>query len=296
VTKISPEMRLRLCVGDLAAWPGVDAVVVSANRTLQGNASPSYWRFAGRDSVDGAVRVAAGDELAQHCAALSVCCEAGEAVATPAFGALARRGCRNIVHVVVPDGLQVHAGSSDRHVQRTSLPLLRQSFSAALAAAAGCGARSVAMPALGCGVNGWPHAVAAEAAICALTVATPAEGSCSGTLETVDLVLRTEAAAQHWLDAVGSALGPPRTDESQSPLPRKRAVASWDLIEQRSAGRRWPSQRLSAGADSRITGGSSCDVDNAVRRRAAAQQGSASKRALLVHRTLEQVRQNVRRR
>ena len=72
---------------------------------------------------------------------------------TPAFGAIARRGCRYVVHVVVPDGLQVPAGGSDGHVQRLSVLLLRQSFGAVLAAAAGCGARSVAVPALGCGVN-----------------------------------------------------------------------------------------------------------------------------------------------
>ena len=58
---------------------------------------------------------------------------------TPAFGAIARRGCRYVVHVVVPDGLQVPAGGSDGHVQRLSVLLLRQSFGAVLAAAEGCG-------------------------------------------------------------------------------------------------------------------------------------------------------------
>ena len=33
-------LRLRLYVGDIAAWRGVDAIAVSANRTLQGNDNP----------------------------------------------------------------------------------------------------------------------------------------------------------------------------------------------------------------------------------------------------------------
>ena len=141
-------LRLRLCVGDIASWRGVDCVAVSTNRTLQGNENPTYWRFAGRKSVNGAVRSVGGPELAEACKAQALRrhCEVGEAVVTPAFGDLARRGCRHVVHVMVPDGLQIHGGGTDRHVQRMALPVMRQSFSAVLDAAADVGALSAAMP------------------------------------------------------------------------------------------------------------------------------------------------------
>ena len=145
---------------------------------------------------------------------------------TPAFGELARRGCRHVVHVVVPDGLQVHAGGSDRHVQRMALPLLRQSFSAVLTAAAGVGARSVALPALGCGVNGWQPSLAAVAAAHALADA--AAASAGSTLSAVDLVMGSEKMAQRWREALEAALGPPEAAADGLNV-------TWELSQQQAA-------------------------------------------------------------
>jgi O-acetyl-ADP-ribose deacetylase (regulator of RNase III) len=52
------------------------ALITSANDALVGNLQPAYWRFQGRDSVDGAVRAAGGADLEAACLAL------------PALGAL----------------------------------------------------------------------------------------------------------------------------------------------------------------------------------------------------------------
>ena len=224
-------LRLRLCVGDIAAWRGVDAVAVSSNRTLQGNDNPAYWRFAGRLSTNGAVRAACGPDLDaafQSARRSGAACEVGEASVTPAFGALAHRGCRHIVHVVAPDGLQVHAGGSDQHVQRTAQPLLRQSFGAALAAAAACRARSLALPALGCGVNGWRPSLAAAACAyaCADAAATTPSG---GTLRRVDLVMWDDSMAQQWRETLIRLLGP-----SQDTM-RPSSDDEWRLSPQSSA-------------------------------------------------------------
>lgn len=229
-------MRLRLCVGDIAVWRGVDAVAVSTNRSLQGNANPQYWRFAGRESADGAVRRVAGEELAMVAAELHGTCSVGEAVATPAFGALVTHGCRHVVHVVVPDGLQVHAGGSDRHVQQTGLLLLQQSFSAAIMAAAGCGARSLALPALGCGVNGWSPLLAAAAATHAIVDAAKARAVDTNIdttcISAVDVVLQTNAMALRWLSAVEAILGPCNDEvrwQHQHPQPSTTVVGTWTL-------------------------------------------------------------------
>ena len=68
-------MRLALRRGDVAARRA-GAIVTSANDSLCGNRQPDYWRFsegsAPRRNVDGAVRDAAGPDLAFECDALPV--------------------------------------------------------------------------------------------------------------------------------------------------------------------------------------------------------------------------------
>ena len=222
-------LRLRLCVGDIASWRGVDCVAVSTNRTLQGNENPTYWRFAGRKSVNGAVRSVGGPELAEACKAQALRrhCEVGEAVVTPAFGDLARRGCRHVVHVMVPDGLQIHGGGTDRHVQRMALPVMRQSFSAVLDAAADVGALSAAMPALGCGVNGWSPSLVAAAAAHALADAAAASGAVSA----VDLIMGSQQMARAWGEVLEAALGPPTLE----PHAADRHISTWQISPQQSA-------------------------------------------------------------
>jgi hypothetical protein len=138
------------------------------------------------------------------------------------------RGCWYVVHVVVPDGLQVHAGGSDHHVQRLSLPLLQQSFSAVLRAAAGVGARSVAVPALGCGVNGWRPSLAAAAAARALV-----EVAEYGTLSSVDLVIGSDSMAQRWREALADAVGPPAL--APAAAGGDGLIAAWQISQHQAA-------------------------------------------------------------
>jgi O-acetyl-ADP-ribose deacetylase (regulator of RNase III) len=168
---------VRLAVGDITTW-GAQAIVVSSNTSLSANGSSGHWRFVqhgglARSNTNGAIHEAAGSELLAACQRLpavgstakgsgplfssssngaSNCrrCDTGSAVVTPAFGELAHSGCDLVVHVVAPDGLNIHAGGRDDHIQRLSEPLLLRAISSALAAAAGHGARSVALPAVGC--------------------------------------------------------------------------------------------------------------------------------------------------
>ena len=283
-------MRLRVCVGDLVSWRGVDAIAVSANRALQGNASPRYWRFSGRESVDGSVRLASGEELAQAAKGALACTkwgrvDVGEAVATPAFGAVAQAGCRHVIHVVVPDGAQVHAGGSDHHVQQTAIPMLHQSFCAVLNAAMECGAHSVGIPALGCGVKLWkPRHVADVAA----RVVADAALEC-GTLTTrgnrvigaVDFVMRTDDMAWHWVEAFETLFGP--SVEATPPQPLANGpIATWDLcrhmalrVPARSAGLAAPRGAYHASAQKTCSSADEHQVK--------------AKRALLTHRTLQRV-------
>jgi O-acetyl-ADP-ribose deacetylase (regulator of RNase III) len=298
-------MRLRVCVGDIVAWRGVDAIVVSANRALQGSASPGYWRFAGRQSVDGAVRLASGAELARA-AERAVAgtdrgwCEAGQAVVTPAFGAVAQAGSSHVIHVVVPDGLQVHAGGSDHHVQDTATPVLHKCFRAVLTAATSCGARSVAMPALGCGVKAWRPRLVAEVAAYAIADAVAGESgrptthssknSWSGTnaraIDAVDFVMHSDEMARHWAETFGAIFGP-----SVESSDRNAPAATWNLCQQVRMTRQPGATDRSCGSAMNDERNHSAIVHQVVEQQQEMGKAKAeAKRALLTHRTLQRVR------
>ena len=129
-------------------------------------------------------------------------CAVGEAVVTPAFGRLVTElGVEHVLHVVAPDATM---GSTPDEA------LLRQSFTALLEAASLCGARSLAVPALGCGVQGWRAAIAARAAALSVQSVAAAVGS-SGeqTLDRVDMVMGDETMWRTWRAVLEKTLGPP---------------------------------------------------------------------------------------
>ncbi len=121
----------------------VDVVVNAANSAL-----------AGGGGVDAAIHRAAGLRLGPACRA--ICGRAtGQSRVTPGIDLRARW----IVHTVGPVWQGGHAGEAE---------LLAACYRSALRLAAAKGARSVAFPAISCGVYGYPPARAAVVAITAV--------------------------------------------------------------------------------------------------------------------------------
>ncbi|MER7415465.1 O-acetyl-ADP-ribose deacetylase [Micromonospora peucetia] len=120
----------------------VDAIVSAANESLLGGGG-----------VDGAIHRAAGPRLAQAGAALAPC-GAGEAVATPAFDL--NPPVRHVIHTVGP----VWEGGVHGEAE-----VLASCYRRSLQVADEIGARSVAFPAIGTGVYGYPPDRAATIAV-----------------------------------------------------------------------------------------------------------------------------------
>jgi O-acetyl-ADP-ribose deacetylase len=124
----------------------VDAIVNAANEGLLGGGG-----------VDGAIHRAAGRELLAACRALpevrpGVRCPTGEARITPGF----RLKARHVIHAVGP----VWRGGAHREPL-----LLAACYRASLALARDHRARSMAFPAISCGIYGYPLAAAATIAV-----------------------------------------------------------------------------------------------------------------------------------
>lgn len=185
-------MRLRLVRGSIARR-SAEAIVTSANPHLSGEANPSYWQFAGRDSADGAVRRAAGGALLDALALLDgLPLEPGSAVATTA-GAL---DANVLVHAVCPDRHYCVSYVNDSPAQ-----LLRRCYASALLAAEAAGASSAAMPAIGCGVRGWPPAMSARVALEACAELSAREPRSGGGLRLLEVVLLEPSVHRAWAAA-----------------------------------------------------------------------------------------------
>jgi O-acetyl-ADP-ribose deacetylase (regulator of RNase III) len=120
--------RIELWNGDICDLE-VDAIVNAANLSL--------WMATG---VGGAIKRAGGDAI-EFAAVRQAPVPLGGAIVTPA-GSLAAKAV-------------IHAVSLDRD-RRTSAPTIARAVRSAMARAREIGARSVAFPALGTGVGGFP--------------------------------------------------------------------------------------------------------------------------------------------
>ena len=138
-------MPIEVVQGDITTLD-VDAIVNAANE-----------RMLGGGGVDGAIHRAAGPELLAACRQVpevrpGVRCPTGEARLTPGF----RLRARHVIHTVGPVW---HGGS------RGEPELLTQCYRNSLGIARDQRFRSVAFPAISCGVYGYPIDAAATIAI-----------------------------------------------------------------------------------------------------------------------------------
>lgn len=138
-------MRLEALQTDITTL-AVDAIVNAANQAL-----------AGGGGVDGAIHRAAGPELPQACKRIPmvrpfVRCPTGEARITPGFDLPARW----IIHTVGPVWSGGRAGEPEQ---------LASCYRESLRLAAEHGIVSIAFPAIGCGVFGYPPDQAVEIAV-----------------------------------------------------------------------------------------------------------------------------------
>lgn len=134
---------IRIEQGDITRI-ATDAIVNAANEGLLGGGG-----------VDGAIHRAAGPELLQACRALpevrpGIRCPTGEARITPGF----RLPARYVIHAVGP-----------RYRDPDAPRLLASAFRSSLELAVAHGLRTIAFPAISCGVYGYPVREAAPIAM-----------------------------------------------------------------------------------------------------------------------------------
>ncbi len=176
--------RIELWNGDICDLE-VDAIVNAANLSL--------WMSTG---VSGEIKRAGGDEI-EFAAVRQAPVPLGEAIVTPA-GRLAAK-------------IVIHAVSLDRD-RRTSAEVIDRAVRSAMARARELRVGSMAFPAMGTGVGGFPLDEAATVTVHAVRDELPR----SPTIEHVTFAMRGAAAYQAFEAALAAATDAPPTADSSA--------------------------------------------------------------------------------
>lgn len=174
--------RLCLVKGDITT-ANVDAVVNAANS-----------RLAGGGGVDGAIHRASGPQLLEACRAIVARqgnLPAGQAVITPGFSMKAR----HVIHTVGP----IWYGGNDNEEAT-----LRSAYTECIRLAHDNKLKSMAFPAISCGVYGFPVDLAA-------TIALPAmrQGLENGLVDQIHFYHFSPASFDKWYGLALEILGAP---------------------------------------------------------------------------------------
>ena len=132
-------MPIHITTGDITLRTD-DAIVNSAHPSL----------LAG-SGLSGAIHAASGGELEAACRQFGRL-NPGDAVVTPSFNL----PCRNVIHAVAPRWLGGDRGETE---------VLERCYRRVFELVAGHSIRSLAVPAIGIGIYGWPLLKAAETAM-----------------------------------------------------------------------------------------------------------------------------------
>lgn len=138
---------------------GFSAVVTSANPLLQGNGPlKNYWRHAGRENIDGAIRDVMGDVSLYQEERLPL--DVSAAMSGPASGSLkSDLGISHVIHVIAPDCLYgPERPTPIEQLETVYLNAMKEAVSL------GPGTEKVAFGAIGAGVRGFRQA---QSALCA---------------------------------------------------------------------------------------------------------------------------------
>lgn len=175
----TPPLSAQIGAGSLTLVQGditresVDAIVTAANSGLRGGGG-----------VDGAVHRAAGPGLLEACREIGGC-PTGDAVATPAFGL---EPAKRVIHAVGP----IYGRNEGRDEE-----LLASAHRRSLEVAAAEGCRSIAFPAISCGVYGFPIESASQIAL-----TTVRDALLAGTVEEVRYVLFADSEFEVFAQAL----------------------------------------------------------------------------------------------